>query len=296
MEARQQFMLFQTNQEVKLNFKDKVINDLGRYRIETLGIQDAGVFSYKRQELLKEHILPIQFKKHNIIQNYRDSFYASSTSEIDFHKYFHHLNSSQALCINLFFPLIAEGKLSLILRMLSIPEQAIEEATFEKESDLEVGEGRKTNFDFYMRLADDTKIYFEIKYTESEFGKAKNDSSHRGKFDKTYLPLLKGNDYINPDYHEVDKFLDSYQIMRNLCHISENSYVVFVYPKENKKIHSQAQSAQAQILTDKGSNRLKIMDLDTAIDEVLKQVQITNLADHYSEFKNKYLKYTSAIN
>ncbi|SMG62878.1 hypothetical protein BMETH_1344_0 [methanotrophic bacterial endosymbiont of Bathymodiolus sp.] len=135
--------------------------------------------------------MPTKLKSFNVIENYRDDFYLSASSEIDFHKYYHHLNSSEALCINLFFPLIVEDKLSLILELLGIPKQPIKEACFEKESDVETGSGRKTNFDFYICLADNTTIYFEIKYTEAKFGIAKNDPEHRLKFTKTYKPLLK---------------------------------------------------------------------------------------------------------
>lgn len=180
--------------------------------------------------------MPTKLKSFNVIEDYRDEFYSSACSEIDFHKYYHHLNSSQALCINLFFPLIVDDKLFLILDLLDIPRQPIKEARFEKESDVETGSGRKTNFDFYICLADNTKIYFEIKYTEAEFGKAKNDPEHRFKFTNTYEPLLKNNPYVKCEYSDVNKFLDSYQIMRNLCHINGNSFVVFVYPKANKRL------------------------------------------------------------
>lgn len=274
-----------------MKFKDKVINSLAVYRKNKLGINELGVFNYRGQELLKEHILPTNFKTHNIIQNYRDSFYSSPSSEIEFHKYYHHLNSSQALCINLFFPLIQENKLSLILNLLRIPKQPITEACFEKESDLEIGAGRKTNFDFYLCLSNQTKIFFEIKYTESEFGKANNDNEHRAKYANTYQPLLTNKDFIKPEFCNVDKFLDSYQIMRNLCHITETSFVVFVYPKANEKINLQAQSACDDMLTEKGKNRFKILTLEAAADDILGQLKEPMLQEHYNEFKGKYLNY-----
>ena len=276
-------------EELSLGFKEKVINSLGVYRREKLGISEAGVFRYKGQDLIKEHILPNDFKAYNIIESYRKSFFASACSQIDFHRFYHHLNSSQALCINLFYPLMLENKLSLVLDQLNIPKQAITEATFEKESDIESGSGRKTNFDFYMRLEDNTRVYFEVKYTESEFGKAKKDDEHRLKFTDTYLPLLKNNDYIKPAYKSFDSFLDSYQIMRNLCHIGERSFVVFVYPKANKKVHSQAQSVPDNMLTGMGQNKFRPLILETAIEEVLGQVKTEKLENHYQEFKTKYL-------
>jgi len=276
-----------------LSFSEKVKNVLSLYRKENLGIQEAGFFRYREQDLLKEHILPTKFRTHNIIQHYRDSFFSSSSSKIDFHKYFHHLNSSQALCINLFFPLILEGKLDLVLDLLGIPKNPITGTNFEKKSDLETGAGRRTNFDFYIRLSDNTKVYFEIKYSEAEFGKAKNDDAHRVKYVNTYQPLLINNCFIKPEYREMAAFLDSYQIMRNLCHINDNSFVVFIYPKANQKIHLQTQSVHENILTDKGKSKFKVLPLETTTDEILRQVQSTRLQEHYKEFKVKYLSYNA---
>ena len=72
-----------------------------------------------------------------------------------------------------------------------------------------------------------------------------------------------------------------------------HSFVVFVYPKANKKIHLQAQSAQENILTDKGRNKFKILTLEAGIDDILGQVKETRLKDHYQEFKSKYLSYNA---
>lgn len=274
-----------------MNFQEMVKCSLGTYRKENLGIQDAGEFRYRGRDIPKEHILPTEYMTSNIIKDIRDDFYSSSISHIDFHKYFHHLNSSQALCINLFFPLIFEEKLHLILDLLGIPKDPITDACFEKESEMETGVGRKTNFDFYLRLSKATKVYFEIKYTESEFGKAINDSEHRAKFANTYLPLLKDNGYINPEFRDANRFLDSYQIMRNLCHIGEHSFVVFIYPEANHKIHNQAQTAREINLTDEGRSKFRILTLESTIDEILKQVQTSRLKKHYQEFKVKYLSY-----
>lgn len=276
-----------------MNFQEKIKIALSTYKKEKLGIYDAGIFRYRGKVLLKEHILPVKLKDQNIIRHYRDAFFSSTSSEIDFHKYFHHLNSSQALCINLFYPLMAEDKLDLIMDLLGIPKTPITETCFEKESDLETGAGRKTNFDYFVQLFDRTKIYFEIKFSEAEFGNAKKDDEHKNKFTATYQPLLENNSFINQKYCEMDTFLSLYQIMRNLCHINDNSLVVFVYPKANENIHLQAQTVREKILTDKGKEKFKILLLESTIDEILGQIQIPRLREHYMEFKDKYLSHNS---
>lgn len=272
-----------------MSFQDEVLSNLSIYRKVNLGIDEPGVFRYRGNDLIKEHILPIKYKSHNIIQGYRDDFFNSPDSNINFHMYFHHLNSSQALCVNLFYPLLLEGKLDLIFELLEIPQSSINEACFEKESDVENTLSRKTSFDYFMRLADNTKIYFEIKYTEAEFGKANNDEEHREKFSTTYLPLLKNNIYIKEEYHNVSAFLNSYQILRNLCHLSENSYVIFLYPKRNKKINEQATNAIDNILTKKGRDKFKILYLEPTIETLLKNVESNRLKNHYNEFIDKYI-------
>lgn len=233
--------------------------------------------------------MPLKFSKFNIIENYREEFYSSTKSKINYHKYFHHLNSSQALCANLFFPLMFENKLNLILEMLNISKAEQIQSCFEKESEVETGSRRKTNFDFFMKLPDGTKIYFEIKYTEEEFGKTKDDNEHRAKFKETYQPLLKNNAFIKREYHEILSFFDKYQIMRNLCHIDKQSHVVFVYPTENKKIHKQALLAQKKLLTDKGKNKFHIMPINTIVNAILENEPSEKIQNHYVEFNEKYL-------
>lgn len=274
-----------------MKFIDEVKDSLSVYRAEKLGIKESGTYKRGRMVHQKEHVLPVKYKKHNIIKYYRDDFYSSSSADIDFHKYFHHLSSSQALCINLFYPLLHEGRLGLILGLLGIPEHEITDACFEKVSDIETGPGRRTNFDFYMRLSDNTKVYFEIKYTEDGFGRADPDEEHKRKYVDTYQPLLINNEYINSEASQMSEFLGSYQIMRNLCHIGDDSYVVFVYPKANEKVHSQAQSVPVAALTDKGKTRFKILLLEDATDGLLDSVDSDKLQEHYREFKSKYLNY-----
>ena len=79
--------------------------------------------------------------------------------------------------------------------------------------------------------------------------------------------------------------------MRNLVHINDNDFVVFVYPKANKKIHQQVQTAYKDMLTDKGKSKFRILLLETIVDDILRQVQSKRLRDHYKEFKVKYLNY-----
>ena len=132
-----------------MNFRDQVFAHLSRYKADVLGISEPGIFRHRGRELPKAHILPLAHREKNILERYRARFFASDHARINFHRYFHHLNSSQALCINFFYPLIAENALRLFLEYLGVDPHADMRPLFEKESDIERAATR-TSFDFYI--------------------------------------------------------------------------------------------------------------------------------------------------
>ncbi|WP_315118263.1 PGN_0703 family putative restriction endonuclease [uncultured Clostridium sp.] len=275
------------------DFQTRVKEHMGEYKINKLKTKEDGKFIYKGKELLYKHILPEDKKELNIIENYRDGFYKSEYSKIEFHKYFHHLNSSQAMCINFFYPLIKEKYIELILDIIGIKREGnyeIQDISFEKKSELEEGQGRKTNFDFYIKLKSGIKIYFEIKYTENEFGKAQNDEAHKDKFREVYKPLLYNNEAIKEIFKTEEYFLNNYQIMRNIVHISKDSYVVFLYPKENYGIRKQALKAGEYILEHKFTDHFILYTWEDIVDELTQRLPSGDLKDYYNkEFTYKYL-------
>jgi hypothetical protein len=205
------------------------------------GVPD-GIFKWKGKNIKYPHILPVQNKNLNILPLYRAEFWKSKYCWIKLHRYFHHLNSSQAMCINFFYPLIKENKLDMILPALNINNDSIDYSSvcFEKDSAFERN-SRPTSFDFYFETVSGKKVHFEIKYTEQEFGKAIHDLEHINKYNLIYKNHCTA---ISQQYSNVESFLDNYQLMRNLIHLADNSYVVFIYPENNKKIKAQAEFAK----------------------------------------------------
>lgn len=277
------------------DFQTKIKEHLGVYKRNTLKILENGIFNYKGKELLYEHILPEVNKELNIIEKYRTDFFQSDYKNINLHKYFHHLNSSQAMCINFFYPLIKENLLESILDVIRIKGEInynSNDICFEKESELEINAKRKTNFDFYIKLTSGVKIYFEIKFTENEFGKAKHDVEHKNKFNDIYMPLIKNNPCIKEIFKTEDIFLKNYQVMRNIAHISEDSYVVFIYPKENKGIRKAALAAREEIIESGWGAHFILFTWDDLINELKYSVSSKELTEYYNkEFSDKYLKY-----
>jgi hypothetical protein len=278
-----------------MSFRNLVCEHLAQYKVDDLKIQEDGLFPYHGRNIPKAHILPKAHYKLNVLERYRDRFFFSHYANLKFHQFFHHLNSSQALCINLFYPLIAESALGLFLEFLQIEPGIDLHAFFEKKSNLETAV-RPTSFDFHIQHAMVNNIFVEVKYTESGFSRAKNDNEHSSKFRKTYLPLVKNSLFLTNTCQEEAFFLSHYQILRNFVHISETDYVVLLFPSANISVTKEASYSHNQLLTDAGRARLKIVFLDEFILFLEKQCANRPLNGYYQTFRTKYLPRENGYN
>ncbi|MBP6739715.1 MAG: hypothetical protein KA146_06975 [Leptospiraceae bacterium] len=276
----------------KSGFKERRIKHLNEYKTKNLELANLpkGKFTFRKKLYEYNHILPKNERAKNFIEYYRNNFIDSHFyNENMMHLFSHHLNSSQAMCINFFFPLVHEKKLEYVLEFLkssSFPTTIGEDekirydkVEFEKKSEDE------TSFDFYFETVSGKKFYFEIKYTEGEFGKAKADDSHKEKFDRVYKKNLER---LTEKYKDKLEFLNNYQILRNLIHIDKNSYVVFVYPEGNKKIKEQAEEAKDKMLIKDWEKHFFPTTWEDLFEEVTKKPMNEKLKNQYNEFDKKY--------
>jgi len=135
-------------------------------------------------------------------------------------------------------------------------------------------------------------MYFEIKYTESGFGKAKHDTEHINKFRDIYMPLLKNHKAINDCCKNEDFFLGNYQVMRNLVHIDKDSYVIFIYPEENRGIRQGALSAKKDIIENDWKDHFVTFTWEDLINKLKDGLESQNLINYYEkDFSDKYLRY-----
>ncbi|MFH1005583.1 MAG: hypothetical protein V1781_08880, partial [Bacteroidota bacterium] len=125
-------------------------------------------------------------------------------------------------------------------------------------------------------------LYFEIKYTESEFGKAKINVD---KFANVYSKHLTT---LNSQFHTSKMFFDNYQILRNLIHLGDNSFVTFVYPIENKGINSGANKVKTDFLIPRFHNNFLIATWENIFKSIKTNKLNDRLVNQMNEFEEKY--------
>lgn len=273
-----------------MTFRDRVCDHLSGYRKNQLGIDEKGVFLHRGCMHEKGHILPKGSEQRNLLKPYGDLFFLSEHRKTKRHHFFHHLNSSQGLCFNLFFPLLAEGELALLIQSLKSVIHPPVNATFEAESELEVAD-RRTSFDFHIRNAEGREVFVEVKYTEEGFGGAKDDEEHQKKFRDTYESLLRKTEYLTDECKAPAFFLKNYQILRNLIHITPRSEVRFLIPRANAKVAMQAENAKENFLTESGRNKFRIIYLEDLVSQLIDTCRGGKLDGYYESFDQKYLEF-----
>lgn len=185
-----------------------------------------------------------------------------------------HLNSSQVLCYNFFSPLISVDTLThnsglandrlveFVQEKVGVSIKRGAFCKFEYE-DLATQEqfktyaknglGEKSQFDFYIKDGV-TEIFFEIKFTESSFGKWPSGNklseqsilNHCSYVEKGYKPMLERSRFFTRECKDsIQSFSESkfskpdnpfntqYQLFRNALKAGETKYSVFIFPSAN---------------------------------------------------------------
>lgn len=226
-----------------------------------------------------KHILKLDENKIDIVKEFnilKDVNKDMLTEKL--HRFAHHLNSSQILCYNFFMPMLTDkGKASKqlvnLLDKYGIKIEVGAECKFEYNDNL----GDNTEFDFHIK-GRNIEVFFEIKYTEYGFGRAKKDERHKTKFDTIYKKELgdKHNALqANPD---CDEFLNKYQLYRNAIRIKDkNKYLILLYPEHNGVAESQAQNFIEEKINKEFRNNVQIIHWE-------------DIADENTELYRKYFK------
>lgn len=261
---------------------------LAAYKRNVLGVTENGIWRKNKREYA--HILPVAQQQLNILSTVREEFWDwFRVHNITLHSDFHHLNSSQALCFNLFFPLLADNArpLKKVLDALRISGEPALGATFEFQPDHIEG----TCFDFMLPMASGARVYFELKYTESKFGKAPADSDHIDKFQRVYQRRLFGR-FEEPFCCQA-RFLANYQILRNIWHldIESGDIAVFLFPGANRLLR-QDEAIIQNCVTEAFQSRVHTYYLENLLASLQRDHRCTDREiASLTEFEAKYLPY-----
>ena len=279
---------------------------MAKYKIETLGITENGIYQKRPYEHilpeLESNLLPMaqwpglfkaQCSATSIILHPQK--HLLETKYIEPHVYANHLNSSQVMCINFFSPLCADEKGKEILLKLICQATGF---SFPKDSKIEWCEFEKcpnqkenTNVDFYIKLNNDEEIFFEIKYSESEFGPANSKTTDYGKqWTNTYSDMCKKSFLLQS--LDENSFYKHYQIYRNVVLIkdnnSSNQYVCFIYPYASDPLKKEMDVAQKLF---KQTNPKQVAEVDwIELCKTAKELtKDTKYYFHYYLFEQKYI-------
>ena len=250
-------------------YAERLTLHLTTYRAARLAVDEPGIFRHKGIDLEYDHILPMGLKWLNLLEPFRMEIrrHLDAHPEVRLHKFFHHLNSSQAFALNLFYPFFQEGGSENLIRALG-REGSVASWCPEYVPDAQEG----TNVDMAWRDRGGSWTHCEVKLSEQGFGSAKHDQRHEEKLTAIYGPVLRP--YCPPELLEPPTFFANYQILRNvwLAANDEHASVLFLMPRENERLWAPLQSV-IRVLTPDLSERIHVV----AVEDVL-----TTLAGDHS--------------
>lgn len=275
-------------EEIEMNkWTQSIYDHLERYKIHKWN-DDKKV---KFRDKLYGHILPENLKE----ENYMSSIVKEEAKNIKKHMYWHHLNSSQTMCLNFFVPLINENLLSLFFKKVLNLNVDIKDKKFEY-----TPEAGGTNFDFYVKDSKYKNYYFEIKYTEADINKKTSveDPLHRHEvFMGLYDPKIKKNKLFVSAHIDEDTFmLEHYQAYRNMVEANNGDYSIFITMSGNSGTEKELKSATEKLglITKKDQKKNCILllhweDVVAKTQYMIDELGNKELTDYYEEFFKKYI-------
>ena len=269
------------------SYGKRVKAHLSNYRQTRLGVFQDGISKGNNNPY--PYILPEQLRSLNLIETYRDDIMEFvEKSGIRLHRDFHHLNSSQAACLNLFWPILNCADPNLIVKVLGLGPNEVLLWELEKVID----KSERTNFDLYIELESGAKIFIEFKLTEPELGRGQCNAQRLEKLKTIYEPVLR--EFVVPEYLEPTRFFANYQLLRNISFISseKDDNVILVIPQGNRTIANKALRIINEAIQDPlVRSRVKILYHEELISNAMEHLNRGGhrIREHLYLYREKYL-------
>ncbi len=274
--------------EQKMNFQDILKRHLIAYKLEKLGISDAGFFLYRGKNVRRDHILPIEHKFRNLFEEaepHTRQLLQDRQNPLRLHRYFHHLNSSQAFAFNLFFPYFTGGPGASCVLLRALGQNATL-VGFKPEDVPDPEEG--SNIDMVWKTDDGIQTFCEVKLSESDFGKATDDARHRGKLNNSYGALAE---HLEPGRFDGAAFFDAYQFNRNVWHMvrGDHNRLIFLLPRRNIRLWALVKDLLLGVVP-RTRKRISVIAIEDVIAELSTDIRCPErLRPYANKLKQKYL-------
>lgn len=265
-------------------YQEALKRHLTHYKQSRLGVIEDGPSCTNGQP--KGHILPRTLYRQNILEGYRTEFWdfwAGARSKL--HDGFHHLNSSQAMCFNLFFPLVVDSEASILIpRSLGLGSEQVSSTAFEKIPDSQ----EQTNFDFYIELESGRRIFVEMKLSESHFGSTKGDERRLNKLRDIYMARLQGK--VLEAALIPKTFFKNYQLLRSVSFLrpTNDDLLLLVFPQANAALTKGVRFLEEH-LSPGLDTHVKVLYIEDILRRIRSEAGEPLLQVHYQAFEEKYI-------
>lgn len=266
-----------------MSYRDTLCEHLARHKRNVLGVAEDGVWA--RNGRRYAHILPAERAELNILPSMRPACLEDEKiRRIKRHRDFHHLNSSQAFALNLFFPLLqSEAAHPSLLDALAVPRTQIVEWEFEA-----VPDGReKTNFDLLLSLVGGGAVYVEVKLTESEFGSVKESPVQLQRRKEIYRDRLFGK--VDQAVLDGPMFFQQYQLLRNASYASlRDKHVRFVIPQGNTRLAQDAERFATKMVRPEYRRQIQVVFIEDIVRQLKQAGLDSRVMQSLHELSDKY--------
>ncbi|WFU55718.1 hypothetical protein QA639_40325 [Bradyrhizobium pachyrhizi] len=266
------------------SYQQLLQSHLADHAKNALEILEAGTYRGKTYP----HILPKGRQDLNLLEPPRAALqaYLKAHPRVKLHKYFHHLNSSQAFAFNLFFPFFSSGPAPAraLSRALGVNQDVTSDWEFEHIADLDEG----TNADVMWHTSE-ARVFCEVKLSETGFGTTKNDLKHQLKLQNIYRPRLTS--IVSQDFLAETTFFRNYQLLRNISLLSSNEkdQLVFLLPLANRPLHEPLQIILSGVRP-LFRRRITVAYIEECLNSLETNVHLPDeLRSYASKLKDKYV-------